>query len=351
VSVDAVAIRVGLRSRAVIVMASFVGLVAFFWPFVLVPGRFGDTAMAPVLFGALLVLVVAIVFSEVADGGIDAKAIAMLGVLAAIGAALRPLGAGTAGIETVFFTLVIAGRVFGAGFGFVLGCTTLFASSLITGGVGPWMPYQMFGCAWVGLFAGLLPPARGRREVLMLAVYGALSGYVYGFLVNLSFWPFASDPHSTIAYLPGASLAVNVHRYLLFDGLTSLGWDTGRAITNFVLILLVGPAMLATFRRASRRAAFEAPVVFGGGADDAPVALSTPASPEGGQRVGSHSSHTMVASSRSRLSWWSRTSRMVRRRTRSAATDDASARSMPVMNRSSPYSESSSERPSTTPSE
>ena len=61
----------------------------------------------------------------------------------------------------MFFTLVIAGRVFGAGFGFTLGCTTLFASALLTGGVGPWMPYQMFGCAWVGLFAGLLPPAIG----------------------------------------------------------------------------------------------------------------------------------------------------------------------------------------------
>jgi energy-coupling factor transport system substrate-specific component len=244
-------------------MASFLGFVAFLWPFVVAPHTFGDSAMAPLMFGALLVLVLAIVFSEIADGGIDAKAVAMLGVLSALGAALRPLGAGTAGIETVFFTLVVAGRVFGAGFGFTLGCTTLFASALITGGVGPWMPYQMFGCAWVGLFAGLLPPARGKAEVLMLAVYGALSGYFFGFMLNLSFWPFAVDPHSTIAYLPGASFATNVQRYLVFDGTTSLGWDTGRAITNFVLILLVGPAMLATFRRAARRAAFEAPVTFG----------------------------------------------------------------------------------------
>ena len=96
----------------------------------------------------------------------------------------------------------------------------------------------------------------------MLAAYGALSAYVFGFLLNLSFWPFFLDPHSSIAYLPGASLADNVHRYLVFDATTSLGWDTGRAITNFVCILLVGPAMLATFRRASRRAAFEAPVLF-----------------------------------------------------------------------------------------
>jgi energy-coupling factor transport system substrate-specific component len=246
----------------VIVLASFLGFVAFLWPFVVPPGKVSDTAMAPLMFGTLLVLVLAIVFSEIANGGIDAKAIAMLGVLAAIGAALRPLGAGTAGIETVLFTLVIAGRVFGPGFGFALGCTTLFASALITGGVGPWMPYQMFGCAWVGLFAGLLPPATGRREVLMLALYGALAGYFFGFMLNLSFWPFSVDPHSTISYLPGASIAVNARRYLVFDGTTSLGWDTGRAITNFAIILLVGPAMLATFRRAARRAAFEKPVVF-----------------------------------------------------------------------------------------
>jgi energy-coupling factor transport system substrate-specific component len=262
-----VAIRVGLRSRTVIVMASFVGFVAFLWPFVVAPGKFGDTAMAPLMFGALLVLVLAIVFAEIANGGIDAKAIAMLGVLSAFGAALRPLGAGTAGVETVFFTLVIAGRVFGPGFGFTLGCTTLFASALITGGVGPWMPYQMFGCAWVGMFAGLLPPATGRREVLMLATYGAASAYLFGFLLNLSFWPFFLGADSGGAsYQPGAPLAVNVHHYLVFDATTSLGWDTGRAVTNFVLILLVGSAMLATFRRAARRAAFEAPVLF----DDRP---------------------------------------------------------------------------------
>jgi energy-coupling factor transport system substrate-specific component len=124
------------------------------------------------------------------------------------------------------------------------------------------MPYQMFGCAWVGLVAGLLPPATGRREVLLMAIYGAVAAYVYGFLVNLSFWPFSVDPGSSIAYRPGAPLATNLHHYLIFDATTSLGWDTGRAITTFVCIMVVGPALLATFRRAARRAAFEAPVEF-----------------------------------------------------------------------------------------
>ncbi len=258
------AIRVPRRTVLTIAMASFLGFVAFLWPFVIAPGTFADNSMAPLMFGVLLVLVVAVVFSEIAEGGIDSKAVAMLGVLSAVNAALRPLGAGTAGIETVFFVLVLAGRVYGPGFGFSLGCTSLFASALITGGVGPWLPYQMFGCAWVGLFAGLLPRARGRAEVVLLAVYGAVSGYFFGFMLNLSFWPFSADPHSSIAYLPGASFTEQWHRYLVFDATTSLGWDTGRAVTNFVLILLVGPLALATLRRAARRAAFEAPVEFTG---------------------------------------------------------------------------------------
>lgn len=37
------------------------------------------------------------------------------------------------------------------------------------------------------MLAGLLPRATGRREVMMLAVYGSLSGYLFGFLLNLSF--------------------------------------------------------------------------------------------------------------------------------------------------------------------
>lgn len=259
------AIRIPRRSAVTLGGASFVGLVAFLWPFVVAPGRVGSSVLAPFLFGALLLLVLAVVFAEIADGGIDSKAIAMLGVLSAVEAAIRPLGAGTAGVETVFVLLVLAGRVFGPGFGFALGCTSLFASALITGGIGPWVPYQMFGCAWIAMFAGWLPRARGRPEVVMLAAYGAASGYVFGFLLNLSGWPFAAgavDPHSSIAYLPGAPIVEQWHRFLLYDAATSLGWDTGRAVTNFTLLLVVGPAVLATLRRAARRAAFTAPVSF-----------------------------------------------------------------------------------------
>lgn len=255
------AIQLGPRTAVTIVLAAFLGFVAFFWPFAVSAASVPRGTVAPLLFGVLLLLVLAVLVAQLAEGGIDAKALAMLGVLAALDAALRPLGAGTAGIETVFFLLILAGRVFGPGFGFTLGCTSLFASAIITGGVGPWLPYQMFGSAFVGLAAGFLPRCRGRVEIALLAAYGAVSALAYGFLLNLSFWPYFTDQAST-SYVPGAALGTNVAHYLLFDGTTSLGWDTGRAITNAVCILVLGPAILAALRRAHRRARFDAPGRF-----------------------------------------------------------------------------------------
>jgi energy-coupling factor transport system substrate-specific component len=257
------AVPIGSRTVVALALASVVGLVAFAWPFFVTDGsRLDGSDSAPLVFGALLLLVVLIVFAQVADGGFDAKALALLGVLSALGAALRPLGAGTAGVETVFFVIILAGRALGPGFGYSLGCTTLFASALVTGGVGPWLPYQMFGCAWVGLGAGLLPRASGRREIALLAAYGGIAAFLYGFLLNLSFWPFALGDDTALSFVPGDTVVENLHRYVLFDATTSLGWDTGRAVTNVLLILVAGRPVLSALRRASRRASFAAPVRF-----------------------------------------------------------------------------------------
>lgn len=257
------AVRLRPRSTAVVALVSVLGVAAFGWPLLVDPGTgLAHSSDAPLVFAGLLVLLLAVVLAEVAEGGLDVKAVAMLGVLSAVGAALRPLGAGTAGLETVFFLLVLAGRVFGAGFGFVLGATTLAASALVTGGVGPWLPFQMLGAAWVGLGAGLLPAARGRAELALLAAYGAVSGLAYGLAMNMSFWPFSVGPGTQLSFVAGAPVLDNLHRFVLFSLATSLGWDLGRALTNVLLVLLAGRAVLGALRRAARRAAFSAPVTF-----------------------------------------------------------------------------------------
>ena len=69
-------------------------------------------------------MVIAVVLAQLPKAVSTPKRLRMLGVLSALGAALRPFGAGTAGVETIFFLLIFSGRVFGPGFGFSLGCTT-----------------------------------------------------------------------------------------------------------------------------------------------------------------------------------------------------------------------------------
>lgn len=261
-SSSAVALRP--RAWALLSVASILGLAAFLWPLLLRSEGTQDLAHAsdaPWVFALLLPLLMAVIVSEIADGSLDAKAVAMLGVLAACGAALR-LPGGVAGFEPVFFLLIPAGRVLGRGFGFVLGAVTIFVSALLTGGVGPWMPFQMFGAAWIGFFAGALPPVRGRAEVWMLAGYAAVAGLAYGLLLNFWFWPFGSSAGSEIAFVPGASSVENLRRFWAFHLATSLGWDIPRAVTNAVLVLVLGRPVLNALRRASRRAAFDAPVAF-----------------------------------------------------------------------------------------
>ena len=253
------AVRVGWRGGLTLAIASAGGLVAFLWPLVVAPeSAVAHSADAPLVFALLLPVSLAVVLTQLSEGGLDAKAVATLGVLTAVGAALRPLGAGAGGIELVFFVLIVGGRAFGPGFGFVLGVVTLLASALLTGGVGPWLPFQMLGAGWVGLGAGLLPPARDRGEIVLLALYGAFAALLYGLLLNLSFWPFATGPGTELSFVPGAPLADNLGRFLAFSVTTSLGWDVGRALTNVALIVLLGRPILNVLARATRRASFGA---------------------------------------------------------------------------------------------
>ncbi|MDX3570477.1 ECF transporter S component [Streptomyces sp. ID05-47C] len=261
------AVRLGPRSVAALGLVSAVGAVAFGWPFLAPPSSTlnAHAQDAPWLFAGLLVLLIAVVAATISESGLGAKAVAMLGVLAATGAALRPIGAGTAGIEPMFFLMVLSGRVLGPGFGFVLGSVTMFASALLTGGVGPWMPFQMLSMGWFTMGAGLLPGPdrlRGRGELALLAVYGFLAAFAYGTAMNMAGWPFLGELASRVSFDPDAAVPENLARFLAYCAATSLGWDLGRAVVTVVLTLTLGPAVLRALRRATRRAAFETAVTF-----------------------------------------------------------------------------------------
>jgi energy-coupling factor transport system substrate-specific component len=241
-------------------VTTLVGLAAFLWPFLAQPGSgLAHSADAPWLFVLLIALLTAMVVAELSGGGLDAKTVAVLGVLAAAGGALRVLGAGTAGLEPMFFLLVMAGRVLGRGVGFVLGALAVLVGAFLTGGVGPWAPFQMIAAGWVGFGAGALPRASGRPERVMLAGYGLVSGLLYGLVMNLWFWPFlTSGAPAGMAFVPGDPVAANLSRYAAFYLATSVGWDLPRGVLTAVLVMVAGRPVLASLRRGTRRAAFGA---------------------------------------------------------------------------------------------
>ena len=255
------ALPLGIRTTLALGVASAAGLVAFIWPLLAGSGSLLEhDASAPVLLGFVLLGVMFVVLIALGDGGIDAKAIAMLGLLAAVGAVLRPLSAGSAGIELVFLFIVLGGRVFGAGFGFALGSITIFASALLTGGLGPWLPFQMLAASWIGMGAGLLPHRmRGALEVTVLAVYAAASGFLYGQLMNLSFWPFTLGPGTALSFQAGAPVGENLHRFVIFSLATSLGWDLLRAAVLAIGVAVLSRPTLSALRRAAKIAAFARP--------------------------------------------------------------------------------------------
>lgn len=244
----------------IIALASLTGVVAFLYPFFAGPieaagGSFlAHAADAPVV--TLLCLVAILAGLEMR--GLGSKQVALLGILAAMGALLRPIP-GPYGFSLLFFLPILCGYAVGPTFGFLLGALTLLVSALVTGGVGPWLPYQMLSTGWVGMLAGFLPDLRRWRwgELAALAAFSLVLGLFFGAVMNLWFWPclgYGAD--SGILWQPGLTLGETLTRYGRFYVLTSLLWDLGRGVGNVVLILAVGGPVLRLLRRFTVRFAF-----------------------------------------------------------------------------------------------
>ncbi len=230
------------------------GLLAFFWPFVL-DGEFGKVSrFAPYLWALALPALLIVAAQVLLGRQRDIRQVTLIATLIALGAAVRPLGAGVAGIEPVWAVILLAGRALGVRAGFLIGALTMLASAAITGGIGPWLPFQMMVAAWVGALPGLLPTIRGKAEVALLAVLGLVSGLAVGALLNLWFWPLAVGLTPDISFVPGSGAYTNLQHWLRYGSLTSFGFDIPRGVLTALLMVVGAPNLLPILRRATQRA-------------------------------------------------------------------------------------------------
>lgn len=246
---------------------NLLGVVAYLHPFISAGTAETDSRWfqhntdAPLVFAGIASLCMVLVVSELTGGGLNSKSLAALGVLSAMAAVLRTITL-PAGANLYFLLVILGGYAFGWRMGFLLGALSFFLSAVITGGIGPWLPFQMFAAAWIGMSAGGLQPLaarlriRGRAEVWLVVTFGLVWGLLFGAITNLWFWPFWTGGPD-VTYQPGIGVFEALRRYWNFYLVTSFGWDLARGICNAFLIAILGGPLLRAMLRFRQRFTWE----------------------------------------------------------------------------------------------
>jgi energy-coupling factor transport system substrate-specific component len=254
-------------SAVILALTTLLGIWAFLYPFFVPPAPEGSvggshSADAPLIFLLVTGLCLVAIVADLETRAIDSKTVALLGVLVATNALLRPLQ-GPGGFSAFYILPMLCGYVFGGLFGFLLGSLSVLVSAIFTGGVGPWMPFQMLAIGWVGLLSSALPKRfmttlwNGKAEKWLLAAWGAIMGIVFGLVINLWSWPYIAATTSGLpdnqVWQPGAGLTGALERYSAFYLATSLPWDLWTGAGNVLLLLFLGPPILRLLRRFKQR--------------------------------------------------------------------------------------------------
>ena len=144
-------------------------------------------------------------------------------------------------MKPVLAISIIAGASLGPGAGFLVGAMIAFVSNFFFG-QGPWTPWQMMALGLAGMFAGLIFQKWNRRErkpsrlhKITACVFGLLSGYFYGLVVDLWTLFGYTDKPSLSAYLIVKSTAV--------------WFDTVLAISTFVFLWVLYAPMIKKLNR------------------------------------------------------------------------------------------------------
>jgi energy-coupling factor transport system substrate-specific component len=231
-----------------LILTSMAGALLFLWPFVggRLPGASATTAVGLGTAAALIAV-------EVAARRLDVRLLALLAALAAIDAAARAVVVtGIGGFSPIFLLILCGGYVFGASYGFILGAVSLLVSALVTGGVGPWLPYQLFAVGWVGALSGLVGRhQKGRptmKDVVAVTATGVIAGYGFGAAMDVWNWTFYQSSPG-LGFHAGMALSTALEHFGRYYFATSLAYDSFRAGGNALLVGAVGLPVLVALAR------------------------------------------------------------------------------------------------------
>lgn len=136
------------------------------------------------LVSALLAIAaVAVCFANYESEQAGLRQIMPTVVLAALAAAGRILFAPIVDFKPVSAICILAGAVFGKRSGFMVGALAAFVSNFFFG-QGAWTPWQMYAWGMIGYLSGVFAQRGWLEHTPVVLVFGFLSGFFYGFLLN-----------------------------------------------------------------------------------------------------------------------------------------------------------------------
>jgi len=190
------------------------------------------------IFFALTILAFLFEFETAATG---AKQIVLVSMLGTISALSRLPFAALMNLQPCTFFIICSGYVFGPVAGFMVAALTTLISNLFLGH-GPWTVYQIFTWGLVGVSAGYLrrvPVRSDRAKIILLLVFGAVWGMLYGVIINIWFWAAFIYPLTLKTYL--------------LTLLNAVWWDLSHSLANVVFLLFFGTKTLAIMERFKKR--------------------------------------------------------------------------------------------------
>ena len=248
-----------------VAVVSLAGILLFAWPF-LGLGLPPEVPALAITLGA----VASLALMESGARRLDSGRLALLAALAAIDAALRlALVNGIGGFSPIFFLVLCAGYEFGASYGFLVGAFSLLVSGLVTGGVGPWLPYETFAVGWMGASSGLagsfvrrLRPRRrtwmpDRLDIAVLIGVAVVTGFAYGALTDVWGWVAFYRGVENIGWTPGLSAGDTLAQFGRYYALTSLTWDSFRAAGDALAVVALGAPVLMAMGRLRARLGYQ----------------------------------------------------------------------------------------------
>ena len=154
----------------------------------------------------------------------DTKRLILIASMTALSVLGRIIFTPIPGFKPVTAMVVSTALYFGSEAGFLTGALSALISNFWFG-QGPWTPFQMFAWGILGLIAGLLASLL-KRNIILLSLYGALSGILYSVIMDV--W--------TVLWADGG---FNLSRYVAALA-SSLPFTAIYALSSFIFLLLLG---------------------------------------------------------------------------------------------------------------